>query len=367
MRNPYEVLGLGESASQDEIKAAYRKLARRYHPDVNPNDPEAEDRFKEVGQAFGVLSDPDKRARFDRFGSTEDAPTSSHFEGGFADLFESFFGGFGGPQGHGRRGRDGDDLRADVELTLIQVLSGMDREITYSRHQQCSECKGSGSEGGAAPEKCSKCNGAGVLTQVRNTFIGAVRTSVTCGQCGGSGTIVTKVCGSCRGAGVALQESTATISIPAGVETGQTMRIAGAGSDGVGGGRAGDLYVVLHVADDARFDRDGRNLIGRLDLTFAQATLGDELDVEGLDADFDVQVPAGTQPGQILRIEGGGLPPLHGGQRGDLLLQVEVKVPKKVADDQASLLRQFAEMRGEPVPKGEPAGGFLGGLFKRKK
>ncbi|MBI5708094.1 MAG: molecular chaperone DnaJ [Armatimonadetes bacterium] len=367
MRDPYEVLGVSREASPDELKSAYRRLARRYHPDVNPGDHEAEEKFKEIGQAYSVLSDPDKRARFDRFGTVDEPQGGVHFEGGFQDLFDMFFGG-GDMGGRARRNgdRDGDDVRADVEITLHEVITGVEKEVRYGRHMRCQECGGNGSEGGSPPQRCTKCNGQGVVVQVRQTFIGSMRTSVTCGTCGGAGVVVTNPCKSCHGQGLQVEETVTTVKIPPGVGDGLTVHAPGQGSHGLGRGRSGDLYVVLHVTPDPRFERSGGNLITSISLTFAQATLGDEISVEGVDADYDVEIPRGTQPGSVLKIEGAGLPPLHGGRRGDLLLQVQVEVPTQLTEAQESLVRQFAELRGEDEPKGS-GGGLLGGLFGKGK
>ncbi len=365
MRDPYEVLGVSRDATAEEIKSAYRRLARRYHPDVNPGDHEAEEKFKEIGQAHAILSDPDKRARFDRFGTLEDAPVAD-FSGGFADLFEAFFGGMDVGRGRRNVGRDGDDVRADVELTLSEVVTGVEREIEYGRYAACPECRGTGSEGGVQPEKCDQCGGAGVITQLRQTFLGSMRTSVTCGKCRGAGSVILKPCPECRGSGLTVEESRTKVKVPPGVESGLTMHVPGMGSDGTGGGRSGDLYVVLHVRDDPRFERRGQHIYGTLALTFAQAALGDVVEVAGIDEDYEIDVPSGTQPGSTLRVTGAGLPPLHGGARGDLVLQVGVDVPRDLSEAQESLVRQLAELRGEPMPRGE-RGGLLGGIFKKGK
>lgn len=365
MRDPYEVLGVSSDATQDDIKSAYRRLARRYHPDVNPGDHEAEEKFKDIGQAYAVLSDPEKRARFDRFGTVEEQP-QVHFEGGFQDLFDMFFGGAEAGRGRNRSERDGDDMRSDIEITLGEVVVGVEKTISYGRHVRCRECGGTGSEGGSPPERCAKCNGQGVMHQLRQTFIGTVRTSVTCATCGGSGTVIKNACRNCRGQGLQVEESSTSVRIPPGVTDGLTVHVPGKGSEGTGRGRTGDLYVVLHVVADPRFERSGMNLLTGVNLTFAQASLGDEITVEGVDSDYDVEIPKGTQPGSVLKIEGAGLPPLHGGRRGDLLLQVNVTVPQNLSEAEESLIRQFAELRGEPSPKGAPEG-FLGGLFGKGK
>jgi molecular chaperone DnaJ len=364
-RDPYEVLGVSRSAGADEIKSAYRRLARRYHPDVNPNDPNAEDHFKEVGEAYSILSDPEKKDRFDRFG-TVDGPSmqGQEFFGGFSDLFEAFF---GTAQGGGRRsrGRDGSDIRLDLQLTLLDVLNGTQKDVELERLAECDECHGLGTEGGKAPETCPTCKGQGVIASVRSTFIGQVRTQGPCPTCGGMGTIIKDPCHVCKGNGVVPKTETVHLTVPPGFEDGATMHLPGQGNDGSGGGRPGDLYAVLHVENDSRFERRGQTLFTLMELTFAQAALGDQLEISGIEGPVPVAIPAGTQPGTRIPIKAAGLPPLHGGRRGDLQVQVTVKIPEKVSDAEVKLIKELAELRGERVPQGEK-GGILG-LFGKKR
>lgn len=368
-KDPYEVLGVSRTASADEIKSAYRRLARRFHPDVNPNDPTAEEKFKEVGEAYSILSDPERKQRFDQFGSTDDQPMDPFFGGGgFTDLFDMFFGGVAAQQSQRRRqGRDGDDVRADVELTLKEVITGATKEVEVDRMAQCPACNGLGTEGGTPPETCPTCKGQGSVTAVRNTFIGQVRTSTTCPTCQGTGTVIKDVCKNCRGAGLVREKSKVTINVPAGVESGATMHIPGQGSEGTGMGRPGDLYVVLHVEEDERFDRRGQTLYTNLYLTYAQAVLGDHVEVEGVDDMVNVEIASGTQNGTEIVIRNAGLPPLHGGRRGDLIVIATILIPEKVTEAEAKLIRELATMRGETMPKGTERGGLLGGLFGKKK
>lgn len=370
MADPYAVLGVPRSASNDDIKSAYRKLARKYHPDVNPNDPAAEEKFKEVSQAYSVLSDPERREQFDRFG-TADGPQGGpgdFFQGAdFGDIFEAFFGGMGGHRGRRGTARDGEDLRAEMTLTLEDVLTGGEKLVTYRRMKQCSACHGTGGKDGAKPDACPDCHGSGSVTRIQQTMLGSVRTTMPCPKCHGSGELITDPCPQCKGKKLERSEETITVNVPAGVEEGSTLRVQGRGSDGTGGGMGGDLYVVLSIEEDERFLRDGVHLYTVIELTYAQAVLGDTVQVEGVTGPLELDIDAGTTPGQEFRIKGQGLPRLHGGARGDLIIQATISVPRKVSEEQEKLLRQFAELGGEVSPKGQRATGFLGGLFKKKR
>jgi molecular chaperone DnaJ len=370
-RDPYEVLGVPRDASADEIKSAYRRLARKYHPDVNPGDHEAEEKFKEIGSAYAVLSDPDKRARFDRFGTTEDMPQDPFFQGGqgagINDLFEMFFGGMGGgPRRQQRIGRDGGDVEIQIELTLQDVLNGAHKEVVVDRLAECDACSGKGGADGEAPTACQSCRGTGMVTQVRDTFIGRMQTSAPCPTCRGLGWTIQNPCPKCAGQGVNPEQQRVMITVPAGVENGNTLQVPGQGHDGMAGGSPGNLYAHLRVKRDQRFERDGQTLYSAIEVTFAQATLGHTVTIDGVAEPHEIDIPAGTQPGTPITIRQGGLPPLHGGRRGDLIVQVNVKVPTKVNETQAKLLREFAEVGGEEIPKGESKG-LLGGLFGKKK
>jgi molecular chaperone DnaJ len=368
-RDPYEVLGVSRSAAQDEIKSAYRRLARRYHPDVNPNDPQAEEKFKEVGEAYSILSDPDRRARFDRTGATDDVPNDPFGGmGGVSDLFEMFFGmaGQGGSQRR-RQGRDGQDVQAQIELTLKDVITGVQREVEIDREAECPSCHGTAVEGGKAPETCPTCKGQGAVSAVRNTFIGQVQTTTPCPTCSGRGTIIKDPCKTCRGVGLTVEHIKVSLNVPPGVDDGATMHLPGQGGDGLGAGRPGDLYVVLRVKPDKRFERRGQTLFTGIDLTFAQASLGDEVEIEGVDEVLPLKVESGTQPGTQVVIRNAGLPPLHGGRRGDLVVEARVKVPTKLSEAQVKLIKELAEVSGEEIPKGDDKHGFLGGLFSKKK
>ena len=368
-RDPYEVLGVPRDASADEVKSAYRRLARKYHPDVNPGDHEAEEKFKEVGAAYAVLSDPDRRSKFDRFGTTEDMPQDAYFggQGGINDLFEAFFGGFAGTgRRQQRMGRDGGDIEVQLELTLQDVLNGAHKEIAIDRLSECEACSGNGGEGGAPPTHCPACKGTGMVTQVRDTFIGRMQTSAPCPTCRGEGWTVKDPCKKCGGQGVNPEHQRVMVTIPAGVEHGNTLQIPGQGHDGMAGGSPGNLYVHLRVKRDNRFERDGQTVYTAIEATFAQVALGHTVTFAGIEEEHEVVIPAGTQPGERIAIKNAGLPPLHGGRRGDLIVQVDVKIPKKLNETQVKLLREFAEVGGEDLPTGESRG-LLGGLFGKKK
>ena len=370
-RDPYEVLGVSRTASADEIKSAYRKLARKYHPDVNRDDPAAEDKFKEASNAYEILSDEEKKARFDQYGTAEGMPQDPFFgggnAGGFGDLFDMFFGAQGGQQGGRRRSaaQDGDDLRADLDISLKEVLTGVAKEIEVERSASCDACKGNGVEGGGQAQTCVNCQGAGVVTAIKSTFLGQVRTQTVCSRCSGTGFLITNPCKKCSGKGVRAVTETVTVNVPAGVETGNRIQMAGLGGAGVRGGRPGDLYVFLHVPDDGPFVRHGQHLLTGYDVTVAQAILGDEVTIDGIESELTFEIPSGAQPGQQVVLKGQGLPPIHGGKRGDLVVELTVVIPKKVSETEASLMRDFAELRGEKIPKGKD--GFLGGIFGKKK
>jgi molecular chaperone DnaJ len=369
--DPYDVLGVSRTASADEIKSAYRRLARRYHPDVNPGDNEAEEKFKEIGAAYSVLSDPDRRARFDQFGTVDDQPQDPFFNAGggmagFSDLFDMFFGAAAGGQGR-RRGfaRDGEDIQASITMSLQEVLTGLHKEIQIGRMEECDACGGTGSEGGGPPETCPTCKGQGIISQIKNTFIGQVRTSSTCPTCHGAGAVVKNPCNKCKGRAVLPAEAKVMLNVPPGVESGQTMHVPGQGSDGVAGGRPGDLYVSIFIEEDKRFQRQGTTLFTALELSFAQAALGDTVEIAGVDEPVTLEIVAGTQPGTQIVSRGTGLPPLHGGRRGDLITTVNVKIPTKLNEAQSKLIKELAEVSGEKVPEGQP--GLLGSLFGKKK
>lgn len=364
----YEILKVSRTAGPDEIKSAYRKLARQYHPDVNPNDPSAEEKFKEIGMAYEILSDPEKRARYDQFGTTEDQQQGPFYNnaGGIQDIFDMFFGQAAGGSTRRSRGRDGADLETRLNLQLMDVLNGLDTTITVKRASSCQDCGGTGAEGGKHAETCPQCKGEGSTWRVMNSFLGQVRTSVTCNKCGGTGQYIANACKTCHGRRQVVRPAEVQVKIPPGVEDGATMQMSGQGHEGLDGGRPGDLFIRLLVANDSRFEREGQQLYTSADVTFSQAALGHTVEVEGLDSDYDLEMPPGTQPGELLTIKGAGMPPLHGGKRGDLHVQIRLVVPQKLSDEQREAILNVATVMGEDIPKQDKGGGLFG-IFKGKR
>jgi molecular chaperone DnaJ len=353
-RDYYEVLGLSRGANEAEIKSAYRKLAIRYHPDKNPGDDAAEEKFKEAAEAYSVLSDSEQRARYDRFGhagvSSGAAGAQANWGaqgfGGIEDILGDLFG-FGDVFGGGRSGgsrrgaaQRGADLRYDLEMTLEEASEGMTAQLRVPRLEACDSCKGSGAAPGTQPETCSGCNGTGQI-RYQQGFFSVAR---TCGQCRGAGRVIRTPCEACKGAGRVEREKQIEVKIPAGVETGSRLRLAGEGEAGAQGGPAGDLYVVIHVKEHDLFERQGNNLYASVPVTFAQAALGAEVSVQTLDAQESLKVPAGTQTGTVFRLKGHGMPVLGGRGRGDLFISVTVVTPTTLTREQRKLLEQLAQI-----------------------
>lgn len=360
-RDYYEVLGVSKSADLDTIKKAYRKLAFQYHPDKNPGDKVAEEKFKEAASAYEVLSDADKRARYDRFGHAafQSGGGGGHYQNvddifaNFSDIFGDFFGGgFGGdPFSQGRRrGRStgpvrGSDLRYRTELTLEEAVQGLEKDIEFDTEASCETCNGSGAKKGTSPTTCGTCGGQGQVIARQGFF----QVATTCPTCQGNGQVIKEKCGSCSGRGRVKAHRKIRVTVPPGVDTGTQLRVSNEGEGGFRGGPAGDLYVEILVRDHDRFEREGSHLYSTLSISYLQALLGAEVEFKTLLGQETVRVPAGTQPGAQIRVEGQGVPMLRGRGRGDLVLMVEVKLPTKLSREEEKLLRQIAEEKGEKV------------------
>jgi molecular chaperone DnaJ len=346
----YVVLGVNRNASDDEIKRAYRDLARRYHPDSNP-DPGAEERFKEISVAYETLRDPERRRRYDVFGDAGAGRGGAGAEAfGFGDLFDAFFGGdpFGarrGPTGPAR----GADAEVVVELSLRDAVFGATHTIEASLPVTCSRCDGSGCEPGTHPSRCDVCNGTGEVRQVRRSILGQLVTAAPCAVCEGTGRRILTQCRDCRGDGRVRAHRAIDVEVPAGVDSGQRLRLAGRGPAAPRGGVPGDLYVTVRVAAHPDFERHGDDLLHVRRISSTQAVLGTRLVIAGLDGEHEVVVPAGTQGGHVFRVKHAGVPSLRGRGRGDLLVRTDVDVPTQLTDEEAELWRRLAELRGDDV------------------
>lgn len=352
----YAVLGVPRGASAEEIKKAYRRLARQLHPDANPGDAEAEARFKEVAVAYEVLSDPEKRQRYDMFGPEGlrgMAGGTSDVFSGFSDIFEAFFGGggFGGGFGSSTQAGPprGTDLEVVAELDFETAVFGGEHAVTVRTAEACPDCDASGAAPGTRPTRCSDCGGTGQVRRVRQSILGQMVTAGRCPRCGGMGEIIDRPCPACRGEGRRITDRTYNVDIPAGVDTGATLRLPGRGAAGVRGGGHGDLYVHVRVQRHPRFERQGSDLVHQLRISTTQAALGTTMPFETLDGTVDLTMPRGTQTGRVVRLRGRGVPHLEGRGRGDLLVQVLVETPDDLTSEQEDLLRRLAELRGEDV------------------
>jgi molecular chaperone DnaJ len=363
MADYYQLLGVSPDATADEIKRAYRKRARELHPDANRDDPHAEEHFKEVARAYEVLSDPDQRARYDRFGEEGLGAMAGGpgdiFSGGLSDLFDAFLGGnsgFGqsrGPAGPPR----GQDLEVMAELTFEQAVFGTTLPVTVRTAMACETCGGSGATPGTEPVTCSECNGSGQVRRVRQSLLGQMVTAGPCPRCSGFGKVIVTPCVTCHGEGRTITDRTLQVDVPAGVDNGATLRLSGRGAVGPRGGAAGDLYVHLRVAAHERYRRDGDRLTTDVPITIAQAALGVTFSLPTLDGDEELTIPAGTQHGKEFVLRGRGVPRIQGRGRGDLVARVVLQVPTKLSATESELLRRFAEERGDVVDP--PDKGFL--------
>jgi molecular chaperone DnaJ len=363
-RDYYEILGVPRDADPDTLKKAYRALAMRDHPDRNPDDPSAEERFKEASEAYAVLCDPDKRRAYDRFGHAGVGAGAPGGPGGFqdfgdlgnfTDLFDDLFGDlFGGRRAGGRRrgrGQRGADLRYNLEIDLKDVLVGLEPTIKIPKMRPCETCSGSGARAGTQPETCARCRGAGQVVLQQGFF----RVSRPCEECAGTGEIVRERCADCRGQGRVEGQQTINVRIPPGVDDGTRMRLAGEGEAGIAGGPNGDLYVVISVRPHPLFEREGPDLHCQVPVTMVQAALGTEIDAPTLEGKVKLKVPEGTQSGKVMRLRGKGLPTLRSAARGDQLLHIFVETPTRLTSSQRELLEQFAEesdVKVNPAHKG---------------
>ena len=361
-RDYYEVLGVSKGASEDEIKRAYKKLARKYHPDMNPGDKEAEEKFKEVNEANEVLSDPEKKARYDQFGFAGVDPSYGAGAGGGAyggaggfdfgdlgDIFGSFFGGgFGGQQRRNPNApQRGESIRASVSVTFKEAAFGCEKDVTVERSEQCATCKGSGCQPGTTPEICPDCRGSGQVQVQQRTPMGVFAASRPCQKCHGTGRIIHQPCTDCGGQGRVRKRKTIKVNIPAGIDHGQTISLQGQGNAGKNGGSAGDLLITVMVQPDETFRREGVDVFCDAPITFAQAVLGATLEIPTIDGKVKYDLPEGTQTGTVFRLRGKGIPVLNGRGRGDQYVTVNVETPRNLTKEQKEALRSFSDMLGE--------------------
>ena len=357
-RDYYEVLGVSKGASEDEIKRAYKKLARKYHPDMNPGDKEAEEKFKEVNEANEVLSDPDKKARYDQFGFAGVDPNygagGGYGAGGFdfgdlGDIFGSFFGGgFGGGGQRRRNGpQRGESIRMSVSVDFTEAAFGCEKEVTVERSEQCPTCKGNGCAPGTTPEVCPDCHGSGAVTQSQRTPFGVMQTQAVCGKCRGTGKIIHQPCPDCHGSGRARQRKTVKVNIPAGIDNGQTISLRGQGHAGKNGGPNGDLLITVMVKPHDIFRREGTSVFCEAPITFTQAVLGAEMEIPTIDGKVKYTIPEGTQTGTVFRLRGKGIPVLNGHGRGDQYVTVTIETPRGLNREQKEALKKFSETLGE--------------------
>lgn len=387
-RDYYEVLGISKSATADEIKKAYRSLAKKYHPDLNPGDKDAEAKFKEVNEAYEVLSNAEKKEKYDRFGFAGVDPSYGAGQGGaggaggfggfgfgdgadfdLGDIFGSFFGGgfssgFSGGRSNPNAPRRGNDIQTGISLTFEEAAKGCTKTVEFMRIEVCDECKGSGAAKGTSPQTCPECNGRGQINVQQKTPFGTISTSKPCQKCGGKGTYTPNPCPKCRGAGRIRRPVKMQVNVPAGIDDGQAFTVRGEGNKGLNGGPAGDLRVGVSVKPHPFFERDGFNVWCDVKISFAQAALGDEITVPTLDGQVKYSVPAGTQPGNVFKLKGRGIQMVGSSKRGDQLVRMSIDVPKNLNEKQRELLKEFNDSLGGKKIDDEKKG-FFGG--KKKK
>ena len=372
-RDYYEVLGLQKGATADEIKKAYRRLAKENHPDLHPGDKACEERFKEVNEAYEVLSDDDKRAQSDQYGHAAFDP-SAGFGGGagfggfggfsdfgdLGDIFGDIFGFGGGASRHPNAPRKGDNIRAQLNVSFEEAAFGCKKEVTVGRVEQCPDCKGNGCAPGTTPEVCPDCKGTGSVRTTQRTPFGMAQSTAPCSKCRGTGKIIHQPCPTCRGMGIIRKQHKISVSVPAGIDDGQTISLRGQGNSGANGGPQGDMLVTIIVRPHARLERDGSSVLLEQEISYAQAALGAEIEVPTLDGKVQLTIPEGTQPDAVFRMRGKGIPYLRGSGRGDQFVTIRIAVPKNLTSAQKELLRQFAATTGE-------ADTLKTGLFNKKK
>lgn len=367
-RDYYEVLGVDRGASQDDIRRAFRKLARKYHPDVNKDDPEAEEKFKEINEAHRVLSDPEAKARYDQFGHQAFEGAGAGAGGGFGDfggfgdifdIFDMFTGGTAGGRQRSAGPMRGRDLQMDLTIDFREAVFGVKKSIEVPRVETCSHCRGNGAEPGTPIITCPDCNGAGEIRHVRQTAFGQFMTASACNRCRGEGKIAETPCTVCRGPGRVQTERRIEVKIPEGIDTGQRVRLRGEGDAGARGGPAGDLYLRVRVRPDKQFVRRGQDVLLEWPIDFVQAALGDEIEVDTLDGKHRLSVPEGTQPGAEFRIRGQGIPRAGGYGRGDQIVRVKVEIPRRLNAEQKEALHAFSRAGGKEPPSGGGGRGFF--------
>ncbi len=364
-RDYYEVLGVARSANADEIKKAYRKAAIKYHPDKNPGDKEAEEKFKEAAEAYDVLSNPDKRARYDQFGHAgmSGAAGGGGFGGGFGgfsmedifsqfgDIFGGHFGGFSSRGGGGRRVNRGSDIRVKVKLTLAEIANGTTKKLKINKYIACDKCGGTGAKDSSSYSTCSTCNGSGVVTRVENTFFGRMQTQGVCPTCGGDGKVITAKCDKCSGEGVVRGDEVVEIKIPAGVGEGMAVTVSGKGNAARHGGVNGDLLVMIEEEHNPELVRDGNDLIHNLNLTVTTCILGGEVEVPTIDGRAKIKIAPGTHAGKVLRLRGKGLPDVNGYGRGDILIVVDITIPDSLTSEERQLVEKLSQQPHFKTPE----------------